>query len=173
MIGGLLEITAVDGAATVSASRPASLVNVPLPVRVSGLNPNWSAGVYLHRGYVLGNYGEGTNRYRAAGVDPDGRVYTGLFTDHADRTEVTIGHPVVCDAESVFIQVTLRDDRGAKESWHVSVNNPTDDVVETVCRSTFAMPGLELAEQSLSLPPGGYAELGDGDKLGTDYAPPK
>ena len=96
-IGGLLEIAAADGAATVMASRPASPVDAPLPVRVGGLNPNWSAGVYLHRGYVLGNYGEGTNRYRAAGVDSDGRVYTGLFADHADRTEVTIGHPVVCD----------------------------------------------------------------------------
>jgi hypothetical protein len=41
----------------------------------------------------------------------------------------------------------------------VSVNNPTDAAVETVCRSSFAMPGLELAEQRLSVPPGGYVVL--------------
>lgn len=159
MIGGLLEIAAADGAVTVSASKPATPVNVPLPVRISGLNPNWSAGVFQRHGYVLGNYGKGANRYRAAGVDREGHVHTALFTDHADRTEVTIGHPVVCDDERLFIQVTLRDDRGAEDSWRVSVNNPTDAVVETLCRSTFAMPGLELAEQHFSVPPGGYVVL--------------
>jgi hypothetical protein len=159
MIGGLLEIAAADGAVTVGASKPATPVDVPLPVRVSGLNPSWSAGVFQRHGYVLGNYGKGTNRYRAAGVDRDGHVYTALFADHADRTEVTIGHPVVCDEDRLFIQVTLRDDRGAKDSWHVSVNNPTDAAVDTVCRSSFAMPGLELAEQRLSVPPGGYVVL--------------
>lgn len=158
-IGGLLEFVAADGAVTLSAGRPASPIDVPLPVRVSGLNPNWSAGVFQHRGYVLGNYGAGSNRYRAAGIDREGRVYASLFTDHADRTEVTIGHPVVCDDERLLIQVTARDDRGEKGSWHVSVNNPTDTTVEVVCRSAFAMPGLELAEQNLSLPAGGYAVL--------------
>jgi len=159
MVGGLLEIAAADGAVTVSASKSATPVNVPLPVRIGGLNPNWSAGVFLHHGYALGNYGKGTNRYRAAGVDRDGHAYTALFTDHADRTEITIGHPVVCDDDRLFIQVTPRDDRGAKDSWHVSVNNPTDSAVETVCRSSFAMPGLELADQRLNVAPGGYVVL--------------
>ena len=92
-------------------------------------------------------------------MNRDGHVHTALFTDHADRTEVTIGHPVICDEERLFIQVTSRDDRGAEDSWHVSVNNPTDGVVETACRSAFAMPGLELAEQRLSLSPGAYVVL--------------
>jgi len=158
-VGGLLRVAAVDGAATLGVGRSASPINVPLPVRVSGLNPNWSAGVFQRRGYVLGNYGEGTDRFRAAAVDREGRAHVGLFTDYADRTEVTVGHPVVCDDRRLFIQVTARDDRQAKNSWHVSINNPTDAVVETACRSAFAMPGLELAEQSLSVPAGGYVVL--------------
>ncbi len=158
---GLTVLQARDGAARLRVQRTAPRSGVPLPVRVDGLNPRWSAGVFLHRGYVLGNYGPGRDRYRAAGFDDRGRVWTTLFPDYAEVTEVTIGHPVVCDARELFVQVTLRDDPGGSRAWHVSLNNPTDREIRTTCRAGFDLPGLSLREVSVILPPGGYSALQD------------
>jgi hypothetical protein len=159
MSDGLLEIAATDGAVRVRAGRPEPGIGVPLPIRVTGLNPNWSAGVFQHRGYVLGNYGDGRDRYRAVGVDRAGHVHAGLFVDSAEVTEVTIGHPVVCGDARVFVQVTARGDDGKPASWHVSLNNPTDEAIDTTCRSALAVPGLDLGEKDVSVPPGGYVVL--------------
>jgi hypothetical protein len=156
---GLVELTAEDGAAALKVDRPGRRVDLPLPVRVDGLNPRWSAGVSLEEGYVLGSYGEGHKRYRDAGFDGEGRVYATLFPDLAKTTRVTIGHPVVCDREELFVQVTRRDDRGTASSWHVSVNNPTERVVTAKFRTAMQLEGITLPVEAVTIPAGGYVVL--------------
>jgi hypothetical protein len=156
---GLVELLAVDGAAALRVKRPKRRVDLPLAVRVDGLNPNWSAGVFLRRGYVLGNYGPGRKRFREVGFDRDGRVYATFFPDRADLTEAVIGHPVVCDREELFIQVTRRDDRRGHASWHVSVNNPTDREIRATFRTAIDIPGLDLSPRTMTVPPGAYLIL--------------
>lgn len=158
-VSGVVELTATDGAVELSVGRPESASGIPLPLRVSGLNPRWSAGVVLHRGYVLGNYGPGTNRYRDAGFDRGGRVWATLFPDLAPATHVEVGHPVVADDDELFVQVTRRDDRGLAESWHVSVNNPTDTDVRARFRSAMDLAGLTLPTQPVTIPAGGTVVL--------------
>jgi len=156
---GLVELRAVDGAAALRVKRPKRRVDVPLAVRIDGLNPNWSAGVFLRRGYVLGNYGPGRKRFREVGFDREGRVYATFFPDHAQVTEAVIGHPVVCDRDELFIQVTRRDDRGGPASWHVSVNNPTDQEIRATFRTAIDIPGLDLSPRTMTVPPGAYLFL--------------
>lgn len=156
---GLVELTAKGGAVALEVPRPPTLVRVPLPVRVSGLNPRWSAGVALDLGYVLGNYGEGRNRYREAGVDSEGRAWVTLFPDLAQETRVRIGHPVISDVAQLFIQVTRRDDRGLPSSWHVSVQNPGDDDVRATFSLALELPGLTVPHDAVTVPAGGYVVL--------------
>ncbi len=156
---GLVELFAQGGAVAFETPRPAQPVFVPLPLRVSGLNPRWSAGVALDLGYVLGNYGEGRDRYREAAVDSAGRVWATLFPDLAQNTRVRIGHPVVSDDAALFIQVTRRDDRGLPSSWHVAVNNPRDDEVRATFSVALQLPGLAVPREAVTVPAGGYVVL--------------
>jgi hypothetical protein len=43
--------------------------------------------------------------------------------------------------------------------WHVSVNNPLDRVVTVTVKQNFALPGLQMATQRLTLQPGQYTVL--------------
>jgi hypothetical protein len=156
---GLIEIEAEAGAAALRLPRPETPRGVPLPVRVDGLNPRWSAGVLLREGYVLGFYGPPEDRYREAGLDFEGRACVSLFPDRAARTEIEIGHPVVCDSHELFVQVTRLDDNPPPGTWRVAVNNPTDREIVTTCRANLQAPGLELGETTVTLAPGGYAVL--------------
>ncbi|HXV76135.1 MAG TPA: hypothetical protein VD788_07425 [Candidatus Polarisedimenticolaceae bacterium] len=156
---GVIELDARDGTASIDLERSSRVPGVPLPVVVSGLNPNWSAGVLLERGYVLGGYGSGADRYRAAAVDPAGRLYLPLFPDLAPRTSVVAGHPVVCDRRELFIQVTLARDRPAPGAWHVSINNPLHQPVRTTVRVVMPMVGLAAGEREVVVPAGGYLVL--------------
>jgi hypothetical protein len=156
---GLFEIAAEKGAAAVRVGRPSVPRGSPLALRVSGLNPRWSAGVYLRQGYVLGHYGPARNRYRAAAVDSEGRAYLALYPELSETTEVVVGHPVVADAHDLFVQVTSRRDRPGRGGWHVSVNNPTDRTVRARLWVAMPMPGLGSKEWTVSLPPGSYRVL--------------
>lgn len=93
-----------------------------------------------------------TNRVRARGIDPQGRVYFPVYAGQAPKTRVLVGQPAIADAggKDLFIEVVcLEDAQGEKPSlWHVSVNNPTDKSVTTRIRKVMDLPGLELAEQA-------------------------
>ena len=156
---GLIELAARDGAVALRVPRPAEPTGVPLPIRVHGLNPRASAGLFLEQGYVLGNYGPGRGRYRDLGFDRDGRVYVPLFPDLAAVTSVVIGHPVICDQPELWVQAMRKDDRGDESSWHVSLNNPTDRELRTTCRTGFELPGLKLPRMQVTVPAGGYLVL--------------
>ena len=83
-----------------------------LPVRITGLNRRWSAGLFQKRGFVKGDHGGGEDRYRALGIDIEGNAYVPLYANWADQTHILAGHPVVAGPEAleVFIQVTRISD---------------------------------------------------------------
>ncbi len=144
--------------------RPAAATNLTLPVLVDGFNRRWSVGLWQLDGYVKGDYGSGTNRYRAVGLDLDGRAYIPLYPDLAELTEVEIGHPVVTDARGreMFVQVTALS--GGTQAfplyqWYVDVNNPTDQSITTMVSQNMPLPGLEVPSQEITLAPGEHRVL--------------
>ncbi len=156
---GILDLETNDRAVEVVLTKPPDGIELVVPLRVRGLNPRWSVGVYQRRGYVTGAYGKGENRYRAAGVDFAGDAYIPLYPSRADRIHVVVGHPVVAgpDGGDLFIQVTKLAE--APFRWHVSVNNPTARHVETTVRAVIALPGLDLPAARMRFEPGEYRVL--------------
>jgi hypothetical protein len=143
-----------DGVAEIAVPRPQTPRSFTLPCRVDGLNPRWSAGLWLKKGYVKGHYGTGENRYRPLGLDLQGAAFIPLYVDLAPLTHVAAGHPVVAGPEGrdLFIQVTKVADK--PDAWHVSVNNPTDRTITTTLKCAMDLPGLEVPRGPLVLPPG-------------------
>jgi hypothetical protein len=145
-------------------SGPAQVTDTSVPMRVSGLNPRWSAGLLQIKGHNGGNYySDGSNRFRPLGMDEKGRVYAPLYTAKAPETHVRVGHPVVADdrGKDLFIQTTAMTDPkpGVEPAWHVSVNNPTDQPITTVLKNNMQLPGMKFTEQAVTLKPGEYKIL--------------
>ncbi|MCX7597652.1 MAG: hypothetical protein N2512_02110 [Armatimonadetes bacterium] len=156
---GVLTVAVSDGAAELSVPRPATRLDLTLPVCVTGLNPRWSAGLFQVRGYSKGFHGPGENRYRALSVDTHGVAYVPLYVDYAGITHVVAGHPVVAGPEGkdLFIQVTKVHD--GPHRWHVSVNNPTARAITTRLRKAMNLPGLTVPTGPIKVPAGGYLVL--------------
>jgi len=158
---GFFEVAAqgADAPVELKVTRPAEPIGLTIPVRVSGLNPRWSAGLFQIKGYSTGYYTNGQNVYTTLGFDFDGRVYAALYPDWSDVTHVIIGHPVVCDRSDLFLEVMPRSKEGGGYRWHVAVNNPTDEAVTARFRTAMDLPGLELPPQQHTIPAGGYLVL--------------
>lgn len=140
--------------------RPTDPMQLTLPVRVSGLNRNWSAGLLQIDGHTTAYYTDGQNEYTSLGFDFDGRVYAALYPDQAATTHVLIGHPIVCDNPDVIIEVIPRSDAAGNFTWHVAVNNPTDSVMVNVTFSQgMSLPGLNFPNQTITLLEGTYQVL--------------
>jgi hypothetical protein len=156
---GLLEIEPADHAVEVVLGTPAGGIDLVVPLRVRGLEPRWSAGVFMKQGYVRGLYGPGEDRFRAAGLDFAGDAYVPLHPGRAPRTHVIVGHPVVAGPEGreLFIEMTKLAE-GPFE-WHVAVNNPTDRRIETTLRAAMDLPGLVLPAGRRVFEPGEYRVL--------------
>lgn len=86
-----------------------------LPIMVPGLNPQRDAGVWI----------VGTERVRHFGLF-EGTGYTTLRLDQG-AVEAFIGHPVMCDADDLYLSLVEAD---AKQ-LQVSVHNPTGKVIKT------------------------------------------
>jgi hypothetical protein len=158
---GMVEMQAQQHAVHLSVPRPTTPTSLTLPIVVHGLQPRWSAGVWQVDGFVKGDYGPGTNRYREVAVDDDGRAHVPLYPDLAERTEVEIGHPITADARGrdLFIQVTALSggtDRNPEYQWVVAVDNPTDHPVSTRFTRNMDLPNLRFASQELTLAAGEY-----------------
>jgi hypothetical protein len=156
---GPLELQAQRGAVHLSVPAPSTPTHLTLPVLVTGLNRRWSAGLWQLNGYVKGDYGSGVNRYRALGLDLDGRAYVPLYPDLAQHTEVEVGHPVTADTrgKDLFIQVTALcggTDANPAYEWTVEVNNPTDQPITTTLHRNMDLPGFAFSTQDLTLAPG-------------------
>ena len=139
---------------------------VSVPLRVSGLNRRWSAGLYQISGFNGKNYySNGRHVYRPLGMDLQGRAYVHVYSAKENLTHLVAGHPVVADrnGKDLFIQVTAltgpyKDENNAP-LWHVSVNNPTDRRIATTLRQNMTLPGFTFAKQQVTLAPGEYAIL--------------
>ena len=161
---GVLELQPDNYIARVVLNKPSTTTNLTLPVVVNTLNRRWTAGLWQVAGYVKGDYGVGSNRYRAVGLDFDGRAYVPLFPDLAAQTDVMIGHPVVADARGrdLFIQVTpLSGGTTANPdyNWSVVVNNPTDQPIATVLSQTMELPNLQVDTREVTFAPGESREM--------------
>jgi hypothetical protein len=155
----LLEARVDRYAVHVVVPRPSAVKDLTIPMMVHGLNRRWSAGLWQLRGFVKGAYGGGEDRYRAIGIDDDGRAYVPLYASLADWTEVEVGHPVSADASgaNLFIQVTALSGGTAVApgyEWAVEVNNPTDAPVTTTLRQRMALPNLSFGTQAITLAAG-------------------
>ena len=133
-----------------------------LPLRVGGLNPRWSAGLWQKVGFpgsAAEAYGNGTDRYTALGIEEDGHAYAPIYTGES-AARVVVGHPVIADgdgSDQLFIQVTHIDTK--PEVWHVSMNNPTSKSITAMVRSTMGMAGFGLFMKSQQILVGAGQEV--------------
>ena len=156
---GVFEVQPNNYAVHLALPRPSVQRQLTLPVMVDGLNRRWSAGLWQLNGFVKGDYGSGANRYRAVGLDLDGRAYIPLYPDLAALNEIEVGHPVIADVQGqgLFIQVTALSGgttTNPQYQWAVAVNNPTDSPITTVLTQNMALPGLNFGTQQVTLAPG-------------------
>ncbi len=158
---GFFEVDAGSGHEPVELRipRPAERIGLTVPVRITGLNPKWSAGLFQIEGHTTGFYTDGKEVYTTLGFDFDGRVYAALYPDHSHATQVVVGHPIVCDHPELILEVMPRTDESNRYQWHIAVNNPTDESVTTVFRQSMELPGLSFIEQEHRVPAGGYVVL--------------
>ena len=153
---GLLDLVADSGCGCAEVTVAANLKDkhAMLPLRVAELCANWTAGYFQKDGYSLGNYGPGQDRYSALAMDSSASVHVPLYTG-LGKHQVIVGHPVTLTTESgsgeiiapceVFAQVTHVDSApGATDTWHVSVQNPTDQHVRVKLRTDMGLPGFRL-----------------------------
>jgi len=158
-----LETDAPGQAVELKVPRPSTPIALTIPVRVTGLNPRWSAGLYQIAGHALGNYTDGKNVYTTLGFDMEGYVHAALYPDQVPETHVVIGHPVVCSRAELILEVMPRSNQEGGYQWHVAVNNPTDVPVTATFRRGMKVPGLEFAPQEHTIPAGGYVKLSPTD----------
>ena len=162
-LGGLLELTPDNYAVELSIPRPPGVTRT-VPVRVNGFNKRWTVGLYQVEGWRTHYYSKENSGWRELGLDFDGRAYVPLFVSKSANTHVMIGHPVVADAagKDLFIQVTRINDglEGKPPAWHVSVNNPTAQPITATLKRAMDVPGLDFAQETVTLAPGEYRVLG-------------
>ncbi|MDB4987558.1 MAG: hypothetical protein JWN04_2736, partial [Myxococcaceae bacterium] len=153
---GLLDLTPSHFAIEVEAAQLSAPATLPL--RITELNPRWSAGVLQKAGFSAGYYGGGSDRYRALAVT---RAGTAIVPMHVERAAVHLlaGHPVVAGPEGrdLFIQVTCLG--GHPMRWHVSINNPTQRAISTHLSQALELPGFDFSERQLTLQPGELVDL--------------
>lgn len=148
-----------DSPVEITVRKPKNRIGLTIPVRISGLNSRWSAGLLQVKGHSTGYYTDGENVYSALGFDLDGRVHAALYPDYAEMTHVVVGHPVVCDQPELFIEAMPRTGPEGTYVWHVAANNPTDEDVTAEFRQSTKLPGLEFAKQEHTIPAGGHLVL--------------
>ena len=155
---GIFEVNSggADSPVELKVRQPKRRIGLTIPVRISGLNPRWSAGLLQVKGHSTGYYTNGENVYSALGFDADGRVYAALYPDYAKETHVVVGHPVVCDKPELFLEVMPRSGPDGGYVWHVAVNNPTDANITAQFRQSAQLPGLDFEEQEHVVPAGGH-----------------
>jgi hypothetical protein len=112
---------------------------VDLPVMVKGLNERWESGVWIvghPRGVRFFGKWEGNG-------------YTTLRLDKGP-VDAFIGHPIVCDAEAVWLTLVEADEKHLL----VSAHNPTDREIKTRVRKSQGFdlgPGLD---KTVTIPAG-------------------
>jgi len=154
-----VQADAVNHQVELQVPAPTNAIGITIPVRVHGLNQNWSAGMYQIKGHSTGYYTDGEDEYTSLGFDFDSRVYAALFPDQVPLTHVVIGHPIVCDDPGLMLEVIPRADALGNYTWHVAANNPTDNPITATFQQAMTLRGLSFATQQHMIPAGGYLVL--------------
>lgn len=156
---GLVDLIPEDGIVEFEVPAPDGQLDMPLPLRFKGFNPNWTIGQYQIVGYSTGFYTDGRHVWRSLGADDLGVVHLGVYTHGVPRSHSVVGHPVQCDASALFVQVTQLSNEPPR--WYVAVNNPTDESVATVLRKTMDLPGFDFPDTPVELAAGEHRVLLD------------
>ncbi|MCL5674922.1 MAG: hypothetical protein M1501_04180 [Candidatus Omnitrophica bacterium] len=154
---GIEEFIPENHAVELYIQKPFTSLPLTLPVRIQGLNPRWSAGLFLIKGY--GDFGTGENLYRPLAVSRTGHAYIPMYVDWSTATWLVAGQPIVAGkhGKKLFIQVTRLQAHPGK--WYVAVNNPTNKTITTILHPTMDLPGLVFHTQFITLKPGEYRVL--------------
>lgn len=156
---GVVEFKPDNNAIELSLPKPKENLHMTLPIKITGLNRNWTAGLFQKQGYVLGNYGTGENRYRGLGLDLDGSAHFPLYPDLAENTHVLAGHPVAADENGSALKINVVPLSEKPFKWHIDVNNPTDKTITTKLSNAMDLPNLNLPKTKLTIKPGEYKVL--------------
>jgi len=109
-----------------------------VPVRLRGLNPNWTAGFWR----------PGERVFKPFGNDPDGFAWTSVDPAR-DAGPIFLGNVLTCEQPEVLLRLFQRRDGG----WEVLAHNPLPRTVAVTVRGSEGGPVAGLS-QSLSLAPG-------------------
>ena len=156
---GVLEIGVQDYRARIQIEKPNTPQDITLPVRIIGLNRNWSAGYFQRDGYAQGIYGNGKNKYHSCAFDSESRVFASLYPDYAEDTDIEVGHPIVCDQKDLIIQCTQKPGGSTGYSYYIAINNPTDKEITANIRQNMSLPNLKFSQQKITVPAGAYLKL--------------
>ncbi|MHB9023038.1 MAG: hypothetical protein ACYC7E_02530 [Armatimonadota bacterium] len=151
---GIIDLAPQDGIVEFTVPNPGWKVNVPLGMRFTGFNPNWTIGQFQRAGHSPGFYTDGKNVYRNLATDDRDMVHLAVYPDRVPTTHMVVGHPVQCDAPQLIIEVTMLND--APHAYRVAVNNPTDKPITTVLKKAMDLPGFDFPDSPVSIPAGGY-----------------
>jgi hypothetical protein len=121
------------------ADLPKADLSIRMPLRLTGVNPRWSAGAMR----------QGSTFFEPLAPDGDGVVWASFDTVH-DAGRFFFGHPVVADRDDVIIQTLQRTDGG----WTVVAHNPGDETVEVELTGAKEGPLADFAK-SATLETGG------------------
>ena len=156
---GFVDVQTDNHAVEIVIPKPADNLEITLPMRVAGLNRNWSAGLFQIDGYVAGRYGDGKNRYRGLGLDFAGSAHFPLYPYKADKTHVMAGHPVVADGDGKDLTINVMRLFDKPGQWQVDVNNTSDKPITTTLRQAMALPDLDFPDTAITVQPGEYRVL--------------
>jgi len=151
---GLVDLAPDNGIVEFELPPPPLELDIPLGLRFSGFNPNWTIGQFQIEGYSPGFYSNGRNVYRNLATDDRDLVHLAVYTTGVAKTHCVVGHPVQCDAKDLIIELTRLQD--APPQYHVAVNNPTDQPISTVLKKTMDLPGFDFPDTPVQVPAGGY-----------------
>ncbi|MBI4023914.1 MAG: hypothetical protein HY360_02975 [Verrucomicrobia bacterium] len=138
--GLYLELEAADGGARFAINR--ADLPIPLPVKVHGVNSNWSTGIW----------DEDAEALIPCGV-LDGAIVASLDIKEKKRN-VFIGNVIVCDRKDAVL--TLLPE--GNQRWKVQVQNPTDKKMTVAIHTPKAIKGFRI-EKSVEVPAGGQVEI--------------
>jgi len=107
-------------------------VGLRVPVRVAGLNPNWTAGLWY----------KGVAVFAPICPDPEGYAWTSL-DPVADAGDVFLGNVLVCQEADIILRALQRTGGG----WDVVAHNPGERAVKITVRGAAGGPlaGWEAA----------------------------
>jgi len=153
---GLVEFETDDGAVELFFPKPDLPYEFNLPVRINGLNRNWSCLLWQQEGQAGPYHGSGKDRIRPLGMDEKSRAYIPVTVGLTDKVHLVAGHPVVAENQNLVIRVVCLEDtaQGEKFRWHVVVHNPTDKPIETTVSPSISLPGLFDTPRKITIPAG-------------------